>query len=81
MRRISRKVRSKNKNSSRRITRRTRQSCSGLVPTKSSLSQTERSEALKVYIDQIVQKKINSKFENNRVPRETYKEYYLKMKK
>ena len=81
MRRISRKVRSRNKNSSRRTTRRTRKSCSGLVPTKSSLSQKERSEALKVYINQIVQKKINSKFEDNRVPRETYKEYYLKMKK
>ena len=81
MSRISRKVRSRNKNSSRTTTRRTRKSCTGLVPTKSCLSQKERSEALKVYINQIVQKKINSEFENNRVPRETYKEYYLKMKK
>ena len=81
MSRISKKTRSNKKTSTRRTPRRTRKSCTGLVSTSTSLNKKERSEAVKVYIDQIVVLKINSEFDNNRVPRETYKKYFLKMKR
>ena len=53
-------------------------SCTGLF---TSLSQKERSEAVKVYIEKLVKLKLSSPLENHRLERETYKKYYLLLKK
>ena len=58
-----------------------RKSRTGLVQTKTNLTQKERSQALHVYIDKLVKMKIKSKLDKHRLPNATYNEYYLLLKK